>query len=305
MIEEKPAQDAHQDTGTHPETITPIPSPPMVIQPQQSVIPPQQTSSDPAADSKSNQIAQAIEALDAIEEPMGVFERRMLRATWCGIGLAVITGVIFFFQFREMQKQSGILNTQAQQAAKDSIEASKKVEQQLSIAQAQVDATQRQMRQDQRPWIGIIENGKFLSTLKGASFPIRFGLTAASKTPARDIRAFFVLKCVVDGTLKKLPAWNDKFAGPVNSVLIGTMFPGQTQDWTIEHQDETGKPAPFSAAELSSLNDGKSFFILYGVVAYRDTFGTQHWTQFCSWGSIKPGNYKAAICTEYSNTDHN
>src|ERR1700675_211091 len=41
--------------------------------------------------------------------------------------VGVYTAWVFHRQFREMQTQTGILNTQAQQAAADSVEASKKV----------------------------------------------------------------------------------------------------------------------------------------------------------------------------------
>jgi hypothetical protein len=49
---------------------------------------------------------------------------------------------VFYRQFEEMQKQTEVLNAQAKQAAKDSVEASKNVEEQLRIARNQVKAAQ-------------------------------------------------------------------------------------------------------------------------------------------------------------------
>lgn len=67
------------------------------------------------------------------------------------------TAIIFYRQFGQMKGQASILNDQAKQAAADSIEAGKRVEQQLHLAAQQVQAAQnsvkaiqQQMRQDQR-----------------------------------------------------------------------------------------------------------------------------------------------------------
>jgi hypothetical protein len=51
--------------------------------------------------------------------------------------VAILTLRVFYLQFKEMQTQTGILNTQAQQAAHDSIEAGKRVERQLELAEKQ------------------------------------------------------------------------------------------------------------------------------------------------------------------------
>jgi hypothetical protein len=74
------------------------------------------------------------------KKPMSRFERATIGLAILGTLLGVITAVIFYRQFREMARQTGILNHQAQQAATDSIESTKKVERQLVIAQQQVKA---------------------------------------------------------------------------------------------------------------------------------------------------------------------
>jgi hypothetical protein len=79
----------------------------------------------------------------------------------------VATLRVFYRQFSEMQTQTVILNTQAQQAAADSIEAARRVESQLAIAENQARAAQltanaakssadtalRQLNLSERPWI--------------------------------------------------------------------------------------------------------------------------------------------------------
>jgi hypothetical protein len=76
--------------------------------------------------------------------------------------VGVYTAWVFHRQFEEMQTQTRILNTQAEQSALDSVESAKKIERQLSIADRQatsseknVKAIQRQFRDQQRPWLRI------------------------------------------------------------------------------------------------------------------------------------------------------
>src|SRR6266446_7902349 len=85
----------------------------------------------------------------------------MVIVTAAGFFVGFITLVVFYSQFKEMKTQTGILNDQATQAAKDSSESSRKVERQLKIAKQQADAAdnnvkviQWQFRQDQRAWVG-------------------------------------------------------------------------------------------------------------------------------------------------------
>ena len=79
----------------------------------------------------------------------------------------------------------------------------------------------------------------------------------------------------------------------------------QTADLTVHYYDSKAKIVPFSQDQIAQLQNGTAFIIIYGAIVYRDTFGTQHWTQFCTWKYLKPGTYHAAECTEYNNTDHN
>lgn len=179
--------------------------------------------------------------------------------------------------------------------------------QQADAAQGSVKAIQTQMRQDQRPWMGVIENGQLVVNDKGVSFPIRFGTTQGSKTPARDVRAMFILKPVLNRKPLNLKPWY-QLRGPADAQLAGIMFPSQATDLTVKYRDpKTAKAIPLSIEQTRQLTQGESFIVIYGAVRYRDTFGNQHWTQFCDWKFVKaiPEGYTASDCTEYNNTDDN
>jgi hypothetical protein len=83
--------------------------------------------------------------------------------------VGVYTAYIFHRQFKEMQTQTAILNSQAQQSASDSVEAAHRVERQLAIAKQQAKAAQdsvsavsgqvrvakQQLELSERPWIKV------------------------------------------------------------------------------------------------------------------------------------------------------
>jgi len=139
---------------------------------------------------------------------MGIRENPLKDPDWYMVFLTLLllivgarTLFVFYRQFEEMQRQTGILDAQAKQAAADSIEAAKRVEQQLEIAQQQARAAQdgvrvlqEQMRQTQKtlyleesPWlagvkVGVEEDG-------GGAERLSVIVVNAGKTPAYNTRA--------------------------------------------------------------------------------------------------------------------
>jgi hypothetical protein len=128
---------------------------------------------------------------------------------WYMVGLTallflvgVVTLVVFYDQFGEMQKQTGILNAQAQQAAADSIEAGKKVDEQLRIAAKQVraaqesaNAIQTQTVQQNRPWITAEVERKYALSFdkQGAKLRVKYSLTNIGHSVAKNIRLNYAL----------------------------------------------------------------------------------------------------------------
>jgi hypothetical protein len=56
--------------------------------------------------------------------------------------------------------------------------------------------------------------------------------------------------------------------------------------------------------EVVGIRDGKLYLAVYGVIAYRDVFGVDHWTHFCKWEG-ENGTFQAKKCTQYNSVDSN
>ncbi len=186
------------------------------------------------------------------------------RWTASGIGALVIaffglivagwTLVVFHGQFKEMQTQTGILNTQAQQAAKDSIASDQRSRDQLELSE--------------RAWVGIKET-ILNSPSTERDGGILIGLTNTGKTPA--------LKVQVSGIVRR--EWGESLTNivgaekyPVKSV--GILMPGA--DLTI--------PANFphlTALGVDYAKHGKIRLVSYGLIHYEDIFKHPRTTTIC------------------------
>jgi len=215
--------------------------------------------------------------------------------TWMVIltGLLMLIGIgtawIFYRQFREMSIQTGILNTQAQQAAADSVEASKKTDRQLDIAQQQakavqssVEAIRHSLEVQQRAWVGLskpIVPTSFQLTPRisvQAEIPLKnFGHSPAMKVVANlmpvthtEIHKMAPHACdlvlrFVNGTIPK-----NQLQGP--QIKRGFMLsPQEEHSLLIGTGDDVIDPA-----SVDTL-----YFL--GCIGYRDQFGHTRTTHFC------------------------
>lgn len=279
--------------------------------------------------------------LNNAEKELSSFERWTLRLAWAGFLIAVVTGVVFYLQFREMSKQTGILSDQAKQAAIDSGEASRKVEEQLSIARKQADAAQdqataakksaeatqtqarvaeegveavrKQMRQDQRPWLRIQpKSGTGTTFMIGQPLQSELAFTNTGKSPARHFFAYCFVEVVAQGSAPKLI--NPEHPGPEQrqwSFLdTGILFPNQTiEGMAIRNTLKPGSQTEvvhdlLKADESRQLSEGRAYVAVYVYAKYWDIFGKRHWTTFCGWTGENPTiGYTSDTCVRYNNVD--
>jgi hypothetical protein len=237
--------------------------------------------------------------------------------------VGVYTALVFHRQFKEMQKQTKILNDQAQQAATDSIDSAKRVEKQLGISDKQakaarqnVAAIQQQMREDQRAWLKLEMISSDYSNVVGAIPSAMMRVTNVGKTAALKVRIGILIELVPDGTTPRfiVPGKQDR---PLSLALIGSIFPGDKHDFKVifNHPrgllpEPSGLPQPITPWMHGQLQGGKDYTLSYlathGVAFYDDIFGIGHWTHFCSWWadpSVK--EMHAAYCSDYNGVDNN
>ncbi len=168
--------------------------------------------------------------------------------------VAVLTLIVFYRQFREMQTQTEISREIANQAAQDSISTESRSREQLTF--------------DQRAWVGVKE-----TILNAPSHErdgsILIGLTNTGKTPALKVRVSGIVRREWGESLTDV-ADAEKYA--VKS--IGILMPGA--DLTI--------PANFphlTDLGISYVKDGKIRMVSYGIIHYEDIFKHDRTTTLC------------------------
>jgi hypothetical protein len=80
------------------------------------------------------------------DDTLTTFEKRMFWLTLGGVILALVTGYIFYRQFREMSTQTGILSQQAKTAHDDSVDAGRKADAQIVALHGQVATAQEAVK---------------------------------------------------------------------------------------------------------------------------------------------------------------
>jgi hypothetical protein len=232
--------------------------------------------------------------------------------------IGVGTAWIFYGQFREMKTQTGIINDQAKQAAADTIEASKRADKQLeligkqaSAAQDSVGAIQRQMRQDQRPWLGLQMDwppikspsgeviGKLVRVTENQPLTVPMQLTTTGKTVARRVLAKIFIEVVKTSESPHL----DSSKPPAWGLTAGIIVPNAPSNFFAHRllPKKTGLEAMsnLTPSENQELSAGRAYLAIYGTMTYTDVFDISHWTRFCSWVPLNsaPRFYNSKTCS--------
>jgi hypothetical protein len=228
--------------------------------------------------------------------------------------IGIVTGAIFYCQFREMSRQTEILSDQGKQASADSIAAGRRVDRQLELlrqqagsAHASVEAMQQQMRQDQRAWISLSMREEMQYTA-GQSVTTNVQLLNTGKTPARHIRIETGLQKLATQDAPDL-TFGSKTAQAYGTV--GAVFPNQPPipipaQWMLPTKDHKEPLVGIiSNQDIQDLRAGKIYFVVYARVKYTDIFGIERTTRFCQFETtpLKSISVNARTCTDFNGVD--
>jgi hypothetical protein len=185
-------------------------------------------------------------------------ERRTLRATWVGIGLGAVTGLVFVGQFWQMRKQTEILNGQLKDIRASSINSERAwVGLDVPVTVDAIEVRPTRMRIKGHYSIKNFGHGPALKVVQTGDF-----VTPGTSMEFQAREADFYCDSSVRFATGTLPTVGIKQPGPFGH----TLFPGQGHDETIDFQGP-----PETATHLRFV----------GCVAYLDQFETVHWTRFC------------------------
>jgi hypothetical protein len=244
------------------------------------------------------------------------FEKKTIRIGWLGFGVAalslvaaIVVGIVFFLQFREMKRQTGVLSDSFEKQKEDSADASVATAKQIAIMQGQLTQAQYSARLDQRAWIEFepIKPKPYKDSTEFHTYELFPKNTG--KTAARDI----VVRANNVGTNRQSientrhPGWihnmQDRFlfgkfknnpplngGTPVPSVL----GPGTVSPIPITYITQIPQSFPSGSAWVSEI---------LGRVDYTDEFGVPHWIRFCFYPADADGDL--ASCAAGNDEDYN
>ena len=300
MIEEKPSNDAGTNTAQGSKEGGQVaPKEPKAAATQPSVEPTtsqKNLGANPANEKPINEIKERkpipIKIIE--DDVLKPFERKTLTLAWAGVIIAIITGIVFYRQFREMQTQTGILSQQAEDAGSDARIARRHARQQIRTTQEQVDAIQRQMRQDQRAWISYTVETVGPSGVPAVGHPFLIRITVKNIGKSAAIK---LMTCTAADFLpkEKLPTF--ECPGPGKHYISGgTIFPGS---WNFGDLVLT---QTFLQTDRDKIMSNNWNVWVYGRIQYRDVFAVEHWFNFCD-HLLSGGAY--SVCDQHTEIDNN
>jgi hypothetical protein len=176
---------------------------------------------------------------------------------------------------------------------------------QFLILRGQLDV----MRKDQRAWVAAVTGvPETPSSGTGRLLKIPIEIKNTGKTSARDVKVEVVARIVKNGDDPHCEYGNQVVGTSRATKVFLPNAPRTLYGVILSAPPNEKTPAQarvVSPDEIQQLTDGREFFIVYGRVSYRDIFNQQHWTHFCSWGSLstKPAMFSSASCWAYNEID--
>jgi len=181
----------------------------------------------------------------------------------------------------------------------------------------QTSQMQRQVRQDQRPWIKVsVDPDHRPNVAERSQVSARIRIQNTGKTPARELAVQTHLDVL---PFSQAPVFPENLEGYKNmpgfgwGETAGIRWPEDKPDTDFEiwwFQDGWQK----RLATVSDYNDwvqGRSWVAVYGEADYADIFGVQHWTRFCiavtgtstAFGATTTNESRS--CSDYNSADNN
>lgn len=161
-------------------------------------------------------------------------------------------------------------------------------------AKASIEATKEAMRLDQRAWLGASDYT--YSIAESGPIDSSASVTNTGKTPALNIL------CKTSGTTKvKGYVLRDSdivYPSEMPIVKEGTLFPNQHFPLKA---NATAMNSEKQKIWFDNVQSGDWIQYFFGEVRYKDAFGRDHWTHFCT--QFVPGTKSGTPCPIYNETD--
>lgn len=271
--------------------------------------------------------------LQDVKKELGSYERATLKWTSIIVGINLLTCLFVYLQWREMKSgsadthdlaiaaetQAGRMKNMSDAAEKIQRAAENMVVQEQRIAdnaKASLDASSRQSRaaldatignsrREQRAWINITFGE--VTWNEGDPIYVPITTTNVGKTPAKNYFLHAVVRLVPNNLEAEEVLSSFPYQGiPHFQSFVGMMPPGGTHTGTATSYDQNSNARILSKEELSEMDTGRAFIVVYAEVRYTDIFGVDHWTRSCVY-TKDPSVHAvyASKCPLYDDIDNN
>jgi hypothetical protein len=272
------------------------------------------------------------------DDDLSSFESKTIKyAKWgvliAGLSLAaaIAAAIVFYFQFKEMSKQTGILAESLTKQKEDSAAAAITTGQQLKLLQSQLTQQRNALEMDQRPWLKFELGGerpkdvdpndgktRLLTTTAGQPIKIEVRVTNIGKTTAERILGTLTVQYVPKGGKPILPRNKNRIVfveggkpekGTIPSTAWGeaTLYPNEVSQNSFSRsrwrKNGIVEDDPITQAEKTALDNGNAYVLLLGQIWYSDVFGVRHWTKFCAMSMPQLDPLAAKKCVAFGAVD--
>lgn len=230
------------------------------------------------------------------EKDMKPFERKMIWLTILAIGIATITGAVFYVQLRVMTYQTQILASQAESAAGGAAIGELNTRKQLVIAQKQADAaekaaieaaaslkaTARQFREQERPYLWPIKMEQF-RMVKGEQIRWNIFIGNYGRSPAITVSRITIcfgrdaMGCL-DRYFSRMPKKLPRNAGSVAIVQPTAATGPLANDLNVlgAYSNEIA-----TEDDIKFITQHRFSIVIGGRIEYDDTHGGSYRSTFC------------------------
>jgi hypothetical protein len=189
--------------------------------------------------------------------------------------------------------------------------------QQWKEMRAQTAQMQRQVRQDQRPWMKIgVDPEHRPNVVDGSEVTAAIQIQNTGKTPARELTVQTRLNVLPSSQAPVLPESIEAYksmSGLGWAQTSGIRFPEDkpVTDFEVSWFDDGWRKHLPTLQDSYDWTQGRSWVAVYGEVDYADIFGVPHWTKFCLAFTGTSVVFEgmtvttSRACSDYNNADNN
>jgi hypothetical protein len=165
------------------------------------------------------------------------------------------------------------------------------------------------MQNDERAWMKVSPeriggpDGKS-PILLAADMPIQIPMQIQNigKTVAKKVEVYNYVE-IVDADKSPALGWIENTPKhPMKIIYSGMFFPNDSHTALVNRIGADRENQSATADEVTGVNEGKKYLVIFGLALYKDVFNVGHWEKFCVPLLDRPaGSFNSGECAAFNN----